>query len=127
MVDPSAIAVVSSTYQEIPHFIALADASVFFIRTGVSGKAVSPTKQAELLAMGVPVVCNAGVGDCDEILGETGAGIVVGATTEDALGTAALRLRAWDGLSGDQIRNVALERLSLESGILRYHEAWEAL
>ena len=126
-VDPSAISIVASTYEEIPNLIALADASVFFIKTGLSGKAVSPTKQAELLAMGVPVVCNAGVGDCDEILGETGAGIVVDAMTEEAFRSAAGRMRAWSGLAPDQIRNVALEKLSLEIGISRYHEAWEAL
>lgn len=126
-VDPSAISVVSSTYEEIPNLIALADASVFFIKTGVSGKAVSPTKQAELLAMGVRVVCNSGIGDCDEIVGGTGAGIVVEEMTEEAFLDAAVRLRTRDGLSGDDIRQVALDRLSLESGVARYHEAWESL
>jgi len=126
-VDPSAISIVSSTYEEIPNLIALADAAVFFIKTGVSGKAVSPTKQAELLAMGVPVVCNSGIGDCDEILGGTGAGIIVDQMTEEAYLVAARRLRAPDGLSGDRIRQVALDRLSLERGIARYHDAWESL
>ena len=126
-VDPSAISIVSSTYEEIPNLIALADASIFFIKTGVSGKAVSPTKQAELLAMGVRVVCNSGIGDCDEILGGTGAGIVVDRMTEEAFLDAAARLLARDGLSGDEIRQVALDRLSLESGIARYHDAWESL
>jgi len=127
VVEPTAVSVVSSTYGDVPNLIALADASVFFIKTGVSGKAVSPTKQAELLAMGVPVVCNAGIGDCDEIIGDTGAGIVVDEMSEEAFRAAALRLRAWDGRSPDQIRQVALDRLSLESGIARYHEAWESL
>ena len=126
-VDPSAISIVSTTYEEIPNLIALANASVFFIKTGVSGKAVSPTKQAELMAMGVRVVCNSGIGDCDEILGGTGAGIVVDQMTEEAFLDAATRLRARDGLSHDEIRQVALDRLSLESGIARYHDAWESL
>jgi glycosyltransferase involved in cell wall biosynthesis len=126
-VDPSAICIVSSTYEEIPNLIALAEASVFFIKTGVSGKAVSPTKQAELLAMGVPVVCNAGIGDCDEILGNTGAGVVVDTMTEEAFHDAVVWMRARDGCSSDQIRRLALDRLSLESGIARYHDAWESL
>ena len=126
-VDPSAISIVSSTYEEIPNLIALADAAVFFIKTGVSGKAVSPTKQAELLAMGVRVVCNSGIGDCDEILGGTGPGIIIDQMTEEAFLDAAARLRARDGLSGDQIRQVALDRLSLKSGIERYHDVWESL
>ena len=126
-VDPSAISIVSTTYEEIPNLIALADASVFFIKTGVSGKAVSPTKQAELMAMGVRVVCNSGIGDCDEIIGGTGAGIIVDPLSENTFLRAAARLWARDGLSADLIRQVALERLSLESGIARYHEAWESL
>jgi glycosyltransferase involved in cell wall biosynthesis len=126
-VDPSAISIVSSTYEEIPNLIALADASVFFIKTGVSGKAVSPTKQAELLAMGIPVVCNAGIGDCDEILGNTGAGVVVDQMTEKAFQDAAAWLRVRDGYSGHEIRQLALDRLSLKSGIARYHDAWESL
>ena len=126
-VDPSALSIVSSTYGEIPNLIALADASVFFIKAGVSGKAVSPTKQAELLAMGIPVVCNAGIGDCDEILGGTGAGIVVDEMTEKAFLDAAAWLRARHGYSHDEIRRLALDRLSLRSGIERYHDAWESL
>lgn len=126
-VDPSAISIVATTYEEIPNLIALADASVFFIKTGVSGKAVSPTKLAELLAMGVPVVCNAGIGDCDEILANTGAGVIVDEMTETAFHDAARWLRARDGSSSDKIRGLALDRLSLKSGIARYHDAWESL
>ncbi len=126
-VDPSAISIVSSTYEDIPNLIALADASVFFIKTGVSGKAVSPTKQAELLAMGVRVICNSGIGDCDEIIGETGAGIVIEQLTEQAFLDASARLQARDGPSGEEIRQVALDRLSLESGVARYHDAWQSV
>ena len=126
-VDPSAISIVATTYQEIPNLIILANASVFFIKTGVSGKAVSPTKLAELLAMGVPVVCNAGIGDCDEILGSTGAGVIVDEMTEAAFHDAARWLTARVGSSPDEIRRLALDRLSLKSGITRYHDAWESL
>ena len=126
-VDPLAISVVASTYPEIPNLISLADASIFFIKTGVSGKAVSPTKQAELSAMGIPVVCNAGIGDCDEILGSTGAGVIVDQMTEEAFHDAAERLRTRGRFSPDQIRRLALDRLSLQSGIARYHNAWESL
>ena len=77
--------------------------------------------------MGVRVVCNSGIGDCDEIIGETGAGIVVDQLTDEAFLDAAARLRARDGLSAEKIRQVALDRLSLESGVARYHDAWESL
>ena len=126
-VDASHVVLAPSAYDDIPAVIAVSDASVFFIRLGNSGKAVSPTKQAELLAMGVPVVCNAGIGDCDEIVGGTGAGVVLESMDEIGFLAAADRLREWRGLDPGSIRAVALELLSLESGIQRYHEAWESL
>ena len=126
-VDASLVVVAPSTYDEIPAVLSVSDGSIFFIRLGKSGIAVSPTKQAELLAMGVPVVCNAGIGDCDRIVGETGAGIVLESLDEEAFLAAAERLREWSGMDSEAIRAVAMESLSLESGVRRYHEAWESL
>ena len=122
-----AITIVPSTYDEVPSLISLADAAVFFIRTGVSGKAVSPAKQAELMSMGVRVVCNAGIGDCDDIVGATGAGIVLEEFSPRGYAKVAMRLEEPGVLSPEEIRTVAKERLSLAGGVERYHEAWESL
>jgi hypothetical protein len=48
--------------------ISLFDTSIFFIRPTYSKKASSPTKQGEIMAMGIPLICNYGVGDTDEIV-----------------------------------------------------------
>lgn len=48
---------------DMPGLIALADYSIMFIRPTFSKKASSPIKFAESLALGVPVICNAGIGD----------------------------------------------------------------
>jgi glycosyltransferase involved in cell wall biosynthesis len=63
--------------QEVPNILALADFSIFFIQPYFSKKASSPTKLGELMAMGIPVVCNAGVGDTDQIIRKYEAGILV--------------------------------------------------
>lgn len=126
-VERSQVVITASTYDEIPESISVSDASVFFITTGSSGIAVSPTKQAELLAMGVPIVCNSGIGDCDSIIGDTGAGIVIESLDDAGFAAAARRLSDVKGFDHADIRALATDRLSLESGIRRYHEAWEAL
>jgi glycosyltransferase involved in cell wall biosynthesis len=50
-------------HSEVPKYISLFDLSVFFILPAYSKKASSPTKQGELMAMGIPLICNDGVGD----------------------------------------------------------------
>ena len=62
---------------EIPELLSLSVASVFFIRPTYSKISSSPTKQAEIMAMGIPVYCNSGVGDTDEIITKSKAGCLV--------------------------------------------------
>ncbi len=62
--------------KEVPASIALSTHSVFFIRATYSKISSSPTKQAELMAMGVPVISNAGVGDTDAIIRKFHSGVI---------------------------------------------------
>jgi glycosyltransferase involved in cell wall biosynthesis len=71
------LVITSTTHQLVPLHISLFDLSVFFIRPTYSKMASSPTKQGEIMAMGVPLVCNAGVGDTDEIVRRYEAGVVL--------------------------------------------------
>lgn len=50
---------------DVPKHIAIADASVCFIKPSFSKIGSSATKMAEVLAMNVPVVCNKGWGDVE--------------------------------------------------------------
>ena len=53
---------------EMPLHLSISQYSLFFIRPVFSKKASSPTKQGEIMAMGIPLICNTGIGDTDEIL-----------------------------------------------------------
>jgi glycosyltransferase involved in cell wall biosynthesis len=80
----SKIRIVSCLHSQVPSYISLFTVSIYFILPAYSKKASSPTKQAELMAMGIPVICNAGVGDSDLIVQKYEAGWVVEEfTTED--------------------------------------------
>lgn len=76
-IDTSKITVVSCLHKEVPLYISLFNQSIFFIRPTFSKKASSPTKQGEIMAMGIPLVCNAGVGDTDFIVNKYRSGSVI--------------------------------------------------
>ena len=75
--DTERIVIKSCLHKEVPQYISLFDASIFFIRPTYSKKASSPTKQGEIMAMGKPLICNAGVGDTDRIVEQYSAGTVI--------------------------------------------------
>lgn len=69
----------------LPQYFSLFDWSVFFIQPVFSKKASSPTKHGELMSMGIPVVCNAGVGDTDSIVQDYKGGYCVAQTSDSEL------------------------------------------
>lgn len=62
---------------EIPEYLSGADVALSFIEACYSKQASSPTKIAEYLAGGLPVVMNSGVGDLDELVETDQVGIIV--------------------------------------------------
>jgi glycosyltransferase involved in cell wall biosynthesis len=71
------IIVKACTRAEMPVFLSLAHLAISFIRPVFSKQASSPTKLGEYMAMGLPVVCNRGVGDVDEIVTNARAGWLI--------------------------------------------------
>ena len=75
--DEKSILVTSAMHHEVPLFMSLFTCSIFFILPAYSKKASSPTKQGELMSMGIPLICNDGVGDTGDIVRKYNAGCVV--------------------------------------------------
>ena len=73
-IDENLIYVKSVLHSEVAKFISIFDASVFFIIPTFSKTASSPTKQGELMAMGIPIFCNSGVGDTEWVVNQYHAG-----------------------------------------------------
>lgn len=67
----------SAKRNEIPKYLAAADVSIFFIKPYFSKMASSPTKHGELLGCNIPVICNQGIGDLDEIIENSNTGVIV--------------------------------------------------
>ena len=53
--------------KEMPSYLAAADVGISFIKRCFSKLASSPTKNAEYLACGLPIVINSGIGDSDAL------------------------------------------------------------
>lgn len=63
--------------REVPRYLWRARLGLSFRKSTFSQLAASPTKIAEYLAAGLPVVSNAGIGDVDDLLESEGVGVVV--------------------------------------------------
>ncbi|MFT6166932.1 MAG: glycosyltransferase involved in cell wall biosynthesis [Vicingaceae bacterium] len=124
--DDSSIFITSCEYTEIPTYISIGDASIFFIITSFSGKAVSPTKQAEVMSLGLPIVANSGLGDTDLILKETKSGVVLNQFTELEYQRLANEILNFNG-DKEKIREAARQYFTLESGIEKYDSVYKNL
>lgn len=82
--------VLAAAPNEVPSYLSASDAGLAFIKPCFSKLASSPTKYAEYLGCGLPLIINAGIGDSDVLITEESVGALVGAFTSDDYGN------AWD-------------------------------
>ena len=118
---PEDIAVTSVLHHEVPLYTALMDASIFFIKPAYSKKASSPTKQGEIMAMGIPLICNSNVGDTDFIVSKYQAGIVI-----DSFDSKTYREHLIDPNSFDseKIAAGAADYFALKEGVSRFLDVY---
>jgi glycosyltransferase involved in cell wall biosynthesis len=76
-IDTQNIFVEESDRKDIPFKTKNWTFSVFFILPCFSKLSSSPTKQGELMGMGIPIICNSGVGDVDSIVEKYQSGCVI--------------------------------------------------
>jgi glycosyltransferase involved in cell wall biosynthesis len=120
----SSILVTSCLHKEVPLFISIFNSSIFFIRPTYSKKASSPTKQGEIMAMGIPLICNAGVGDTDLIVEKYHSGIVLKELNEMEYRS---NLEIEESFDREQTMFGAKEFYGLEVGVKRYLKVYQKL
>jgi glycosyltransferase involved in cell wall biosynthesis len=112
---------------EVPLYLSLSQLSIYFIKPCYSKKASSPTKMAELMAMGIPVITNSGIGDSDELLADSNAGFLV----NDFNTMEYMRIINQIYLLLEMDRNLIIDKaqqhFSLEKGIALYQSVYEKL
>ena len=114
------------TFEEMPDAVRSHDLSVMFYEGWeVSELGRSPTRMAEVLACGLPVVANEGVGDVADIILRYSVGVIVKDGSEAAMTTALdeLAVLRSDPDLPSRCRKAAEEVFSLEAGTEAYPEA----
>jgi len=115
---------------EVPRYLKAADIAISFIKPCYSKQSSSPTKIAEYLASGLPVVCNAGVGDLDKLIEEDHVGALLREFTPQAYLKALgeIEIMRGDKTLADRLRGVARREFDLvDVGRTRYRRLYERL
>jgi glycosyltransferase involved in cell wall biosynthesis len=116
--------------QDVPRLLGAADVSLSIIRPSIARVASSPTKFAEYLAAGLPIIATSGVGDMDAHIAEARVGVVLRSFDRAAYLDA---LRELETLRRDpelaaRCRHTARARYNLETiAGVRYRRLYEAL
>ena len=121
------IKVVSATRQQVPKYLSIAHLGISFIKPCFSKLSSSPTKMGEMLAAGVPLICNSGVGDVERIINETKTGVIIHGFTEDEMQSVAKRAIEMIQVPRENIREQSRPVFALESGVKLYAQAYEKM
>jgi glycosyltransferase involved in cell wall biosynthesis len=111
-------------HNEVATYLALSDCSIFFIKPVYSKQASSPTKQGEIMGMGIPYICNTGVGDVDTIMQATQSGYLVNKFTDREYARVVDEMAARKPLYENIIKG-AQQFYSLETGVKKYSQVYK--
>lgn len=121
------VIIVAASRDEVPALLGLSKVSLFFVMQAYSKKASSPTKMGEIMSMGIPLICNSGIGDVDTILKESEVGLVVDSFSEKAYEDVISKLDTLLKKDPAHIRAQAARFYSLETGIELYSKVYKGL
>ncbi len=119
--------VVSLNRSQIPAALSLVTLGVSLIKPAYSKIASSPTKLAEMLSMGIPVVCNSGVGDAAYLHSHYPIGPLLPGFTEADFDQVLSELDSSLSLAREKRRSDTLEFFSLEHAHTQYSKLYDRL
>ena len=108
----------------MPSYIAVSDFSIFFILPVFSKKASSPTKMGEIMNLGIPIICNTGVGDVDYIMKKCMPELLVKDFKQKEYEKIVDLIINNYKPNKEKIINTSHQYYSLEQGIKRYKEVY---
>lgn len=126
-IDLNKLIIKKAERKEVPYLIALSKFSMFFIKPSYSKKASSPTKLAEILGMGIPVICNAHVGDVESIVNKGQVGFVVQEFKPQAYEIAIDAMLKYLPAKSEAIAKYAGQYASLEDGVTKYKSVYDGI
>ena len=123
--------VAASTFDDMPGHVAAHHAGLAVCRAADRRALVAamPTKIGEFLASGRPVVVNAGLGDCDDLLPAAAAGVVLGGTDDASVDRGADELLELldDPGTPARCRALAEDHFSLDRAVATLEDLYRAI
>ncbi len=112
--------------EQMPAIVRRHSASVMFFTGGLSKLGSSPTRMAEVLACGRPVVGNHGVGDIEQIINKHRIGVLARGASSSEMDDCVTELLDLlkDSRLGQRCRRTAEELFSLEAGTASYQQLY---
>lgn len=112
---------------EVARYLNASDVALSFVKAGFSTASRSPTKIAEYLACGLPIIANPGVGDVEELITKNRVGAIVTDFSSNGYLNALRTVEANRDFS-QHCREVAMTEFDLESvGGRRYQNLYRRL
>jgi glycosyltransferase involved in cell wall biosynthesis len=123
------LSVVSELSEDMPNVIQKHDLSLMFFTEGLSKLGSAPTRLAEVLGCGLPVVVNEGVGDVAEIVKKNNVGVIVKGGSklqiEEALDSLSILMK--DPELTNRCRFIAKTKFSLQVGTEAYRKIYSEI
>jgi glycosyltransferase involved in cell wall biosynthesis len=116
----------SASRMDVSALLSLSKLSIFFIRPTYSKLSSSPTKQAEIMAMGIPLICNSGIGDTDAIVEKYDAGYVLETLNLKSYKDIMDKINL-DKFEKSKLREAAMDYASLSQGVSVYLDIYNNL
>jgi glycosyltransferase involved in cell wall biosynthesis len=111
---------------EVPLYLSVSDWSIFFIKDVYSKKASSPTKQGEIMGMGIPLICN-DIGDTGSIVTQSDAGILVKDFSQATYKRVTGKLESLLQHNKEISRTSAYKYYDLQNGVASYKKIYRQL
>lgn len=121
------IIVKQANRHEVPALLSFSKYSIFFIKPCYSKISSSPTKHGEIMAMGIPLITNAGVGDVEEITTKYNAGIVIKQLNENEFESAAELIASDKQFDKEEIIAGAREYYNLDNAVQKYLKVYKKI
>jgi glycosyltransferase involved in cell wall biosynthesis len=123
------LSIVSELSKNMPDAVQRHDLSVMFFTEGLSKLGSAPTRMAEVLGCGLPVVVNEGVGDVAEIVRKNNVGVIVKGGSKGQIEEAldALIVLMKDPELTNRCRSIAETKFSLQVGTDAYRKIYSTI
>jgi len=103
--------------------------AILYFTSGVSKIGSAPTRMAEFLACGIPILGNRGVGDMADIIEQHNIGIVIEDGTEESieLGLEKMKILLQDPELAERCRQTVIKMFSANMGAQKYDQIYQKL